>query len=162
MEPEPLLDTSIDADRVLIDDDAPTPKRVAEAISAAPLKEALAGAKVWQIITCLPRLDSFNHSDLMQEIHSVLAEGERFVALDLTQNRFFSLNAIQLCVSLARDLAADDGCFALIGCSERTKRHFEVYGSLKQITNVRTVAALVSGPVTTVNVRAKASSQEAR
>lgn len=99
----------------------------------------------WQVITCLPRLDSFNHSDLMQEIHAVLASGARLIALDLTQNRFFSLNAIQLCVSLARDLDADDGRLALIGCGERTKRHFEIYGSLRHITLARTLGELATG-----------------
>jgi anti-anti-sigma regulatory factor len=108
------------------------------AVERAPL-----GSDAWQIITLLPRLDSSNHSDLMTEIHSVLAEGSRRIALDLTHNQFFSLNAIQLCVSLARDLSEDDGGFAIIGCGERTKKHFEIYGSLKQITMVRTASELV-------------------
>lgn len=107
----------------------------------------------WQIISILPRLDSSNHSDLMSEVHSVLAEGARRVALDLTQNEFFSLNAIQLCVSLARDLAEDDGHFAIIGCGERTKKHFEIYGSLKQITMVRFVSELVQDRTQAVNIR---------
>ncbi len=107
----------------------------------------------WQIVTLLPRLGSSNHSDLMTEIHLVLAEGSRRLALDLTQNQFFSLNAIQLCVSLARDLAEDDGGFAIIGCGERTKKHFEIYGSLKQITMVRTVSELVQGRTHAVVMR---------
>ena len=137
------------------------------ATTAVPLKSDASGApafnpEAWQVVTVLPRLDSFNHSDLMTEIHSILAEGTRRVALDLTQNKFFSLNAIQLCVSLARDLANDDGSFALIGCPERTKRHFDVYGSLKQIVVVRSVAELVQGRTATVVIRPKVSSQEAR
>ena len=119
-----------------------------KAVERAPLE-----SDAWQVITLLPRLDSSNHSDLMTEIHSALAEGARRVALDLTQNRFFSLNAIQLCVSLARDLAEDDGAFAIIGCGERTKNHFEIYGSLKQITMVRTISELVQGRTHAVVIR---------
>ena len=132
------------------------------AVSTVPLKAVGVDPNAWQVITCLPRLDSFNHSDLMQEIHSVLAEGSRYVALDLSQNRFFSLNAIQLCVSLARDLADGDGSFALVGCPERTKRHFEVYASLKQITVVRSVAELVKDRTSSVVIRPRGYSPEAR
>jgi anti-anti-sigma regulatory factor len=116
--------------------------------------------EAWQVIAVLPRLDSEHHADLMTEIHSALAEGSRRIALDLTQNRFFSLNAIQLCVSLARDLAGDDGALALIGCGERTKRHFDIYGSLKQITLVRNVSELVSGRTTSVIVRPRSGSSQ--
>lgn len=132
------------------------------AVSAVPLKVVSVDPNAWQVITCLPRLDSFNHSDLMQEIHSVLAQGSRFVALDLSQNRFFSLNAIQLCVSLARDLAEDDGSFALVACPERTKRHFEVYASLKQITVVRSVSELVKDRSSSVVIRPRGFSPEVR
>jgi anti-anti-sigma regulatory factor len=112
----------------------------------------------WQVISILPRLDAESHADLMSEIHKVLAGGARYVALDLTQNRFFSLNAIQFCVSLARDLAFDDGRLALIGGGERTKRHFEVYGSLKEITVVRTINELVQGRTNSVVMRPRSSS----
>ncbi len=149
-------------------DDAEAPRAIMAAAAGVPLKiDVVAAAQgfdpeAWQVVTVLPRLDSFNHSELMTEIHSILADGTRRVALDLTQNKFFSLNAIQLCVSLARDLANDDGSFALIGCPERTKRHFEVYGSLKQIIVVRSVTELVQGRTTTVVMRPRVSSQEAR
>ncbi len=147
--------------------DAESPRVSMVAASPVPLKSDVDQTPVfnpeaWQVITVLPRLDSFNHSDLMTEIHSILAEGTRRVALDLTQNKFFSLNAIQLCVSLARDLANDDGSFALIGCPERTKRHFEVYGSLKQIVVVRSVTELVQGRNATVIMRPRVSSLEAQ
>lgn len=127
-----------------------------------PAAKASIDPNAWQVIPVLPRLDAVNHADLMSEVHAILADGTRRVALDLTQNRFFSLGAIQLCVSLARDLAADDGAFALIGCPERTKRHFEIYGSLKQIRVVRSAGELVQGRNEAVITRRRVSTQEAR
>lgn len=110
--------------------------------------------ETWQVITLKPRIDAFNHADLVSEIHEALAEGSKKIALDLTQNRFFSLNAIQFCMSVARDLYSDGGSLALIGCMERTKRHFDIYGSLKQIRIVRSVDELVTdASVGAVNVR---------
>jgi anti-anti-sigma regulatory factor len=117
----------------------------------------------WQVITLKPRVDALNHADLVSEIHEALAEGSKKIALDLTQNRFFSLNAIQFCMSVARDLYGDGGSLALIGCAERTKRHFDIYGSLKQIRIVRSMDELVTdGSGSSVNVRLRQISPEAR
>lgn len=114
-------------------------------------------SETWQVISILPRLDAENHGALMSEIHAILADGSRRIALDLTQNRFFSLAAIQMCVSLARDLADDGGSLALVGCPERTKKHFDVYGSLKQIIVVRALGELVNERASQVIVRPRSS-----
>lgn len=128
-------------------------------ISEVPLK----GESCWQVITLKPRVDALNHADLVAEIHEALAEGAKKIALDLTQNRFFSLNAIQFCMSVARDLYSDGGGLALIGCAERTRRHFDIYGSMKMIRNVRFVDELVTdGSGSSVNLRPKQISPEAR
>lgn len=108
-------------------------------ISEVPLKNVDA----WQVITLKQRMDADTHGDLVQEIHEVLAEGAKRIALDLTMNRFFSLNAIQFCMSVARDLEYSGGSLALIGCGEKTKRHFDIYGSLKTIRLVRSIHELV-------------------
>ena len=131
-------------------------------VSEVPLKSDYAGQSCWQVITLKPRVDAFNHADLVAEIHEALAEGSKQIALDLSQNRFFSLNAIQFCMSIARDLYSDGGGLALIGCAERTRRHFDIYGSLKLIRNVRVVDELVTdGAGSSVNVRVKSISPEA-
>lgn len=139
--------------------DEQMPAIAAVAAVAAPVE--LAGVDAWQVIQVRPRLDSETHADLMTLIHEALAEGCRRIALDLTQNQFFSLNAIQLCMGLARDLANDEGTLALIGCNERTKKHFDIYGSLKQIRVVRTLAELISDRSAVAVMRPR-SSQETR
>lgn len=131
-------------------------------ISEVPLKSDYAAQTCWQVITLKPRVDACNHADLVSEIHEALAEGSKRIALDLTQNRFFSLNAIQFCMSIARDLYADGGGLALIGCAERTRRHFDIYGSLKMIRSVRFIDELVTeGAGSSVNFRTKQISPEA-
>jgi len=134
--------------------DAGAPARTMAAVPA-PVEGSAADA--WQVISVRTRLDAETHADLMTQIHEALAEGCSRIALDLSQNQFFSLNAIQLCMGLARDLANDGGSLALIGCSERTKKHFDVYGSLKQIKVVRTIAELVSGRNSSVVIRPRSS-----
>ncbi len=136
------------------------PAIVAVATVAAPVAVS-APIEAWQVIPVRPRLDSETHADLMTLIHEALAEGCRRIALDLTQNQFFSLNAIQLCMGLARDLANDEGSLALIGCNERTRKHFDVYGNLRQIKVVRTLAELISERSAVVVMRPN-SSQEPR
>lgn len=137
----------------------------ADAASAVSTVAALAAPldiDAWQVIPVRVRLDAETQPDFMTQIHSALADGCRRIALDLTQNQFFSLNAIQLCVSLARDLTSDGGALALVGCAERTKKHFDVYGSLRQIMVVRTLGELLTeGSPTSLVIRPR-SSQEVR
>lgn len=121
-----------------------------------------ANVDAWQVITLKPAIDSVNHADLVQEIHQALAEGAKRIALDLSQNRFFSLNAIQFCTSIARELSFAGGAFALVGCAERTRRHFDIYGSMKQIRSVRFVQDLVMETGVQVNVRSRTIFPEAR
>ncbi len=118
-------------------------------------------ADAWQVITLSSRLDAFNHTELVQAIHEALAEGAKRIALDLTPNKFFSLNAIQFCTSIARDLAYDGGYLALIGCAERTRRHFDIYGSTKQVRFVRSMDELAMDSGASINIRPRAISPEA-
>ena len=140
--------------------DVARPSATAVATLAAPVF-AGPGVDAWQVIPVRPRLDAESHPELMEQIHEALAEGCGRIALDLTQNQFFSLAAIQLCVGLARDLAGENGQLALVGCNERTKKHFDVYASLKQITVVRTLSELLSDRHSSVVIRGR-SSQESR
>jgi anti-anti-sigma factor len=147
--------------------DAGVPSVAAAAAVVAPVTKAVsaidvgadvgADADAWQVIQVCTRLDAETHPELMAQIHETLAEGHSRVALDLSGTQFFSLAAIQLCMGLARDLAGENGALALVGCSERTKKHFDVYGSLKQITLARTLAELVSDRGAAVVIRPRFS-----
>ncbi len=92
----------------------------------------------WQIIHVKARIDAFSQDDLIKEVHNLRAQGHRKIALDLKNNRFLSFNAIRFCSDFSRDLTADSGALVLIGCAEKTKRHFEIYGSLDHIRIIRT------------------------
>lgn len=103
------------------------------------------GPSDWQIIQVKTRVDSFNQAELFDEIRALRANGHQQIALNLHHNRFLSFPVIRFCVDAARELREGGGVFALVGCSERTKRHFEIYGSLGPIRIVRSEADLV-GP----------------
>jgi len=96
----------------------------------------------WRIIAVKTRVDSFNQHALMEEMRGLVAQGCNNMALDLKGNRFMSLPAIKFCVEVAEELGRRGGQFALISCPEKTKRHFEIYGSLERIKVVRTIAQL--------------------
>lgn len=96
----------------------------------------------WRIISVKTRVDSFNQSALMEEIRELAAQGCNKMALDLKGNRFMSLPAIKFCVEVAEELGRRGGQFALVSCPEKTKRHFEIYGSLDRIKVFRTIAQL--------------------
>ena len=87
----------------------------------------------WHIIQAKSVVDSHSQDELINEIRSLMATGAKRIAIDLRQNRFLSLPAIKACVEAAQRLATKEKNFALISCQERTKRHFEIYGSLKHI-----------------------------
>ncbi len=91
----------------------------------------------WTIVLVKSRVDSFNQEALIQEIKDLRAAGHKRIALDLKANRFLSFPVILACVDAARELAEADGGFALVACPQKTKRHFEIYGSLKHIKIVR-------------------------
>ena len=87
----------------------------------------------WHIIHAKSVVDSHSQDELINEIRTLIATGAKRIAIDLRQNRFLSLPAIKACVEAAQKLATKEKNFALISCQERTKRHFEIYGSLKHI-----------------------------
>lgn len=86
----------------------------------------------WTILTAKARVDSFNQSELIRELGE-LEKSQKYIAIDLRQNRFLSIPAIRFCVNMAVQLQNEGGQLALIGCTEKTKRHFEIYGSLAHL-----------------------------
>jgi anti-anti-sigma factor len=97
------------------------------------------GSNEWQIIHVKSRIDALSQDELVRDIKNAISNGSRKIALDLKNNRFMSFNTIRFCVDVARELNAKGGEIVLIGCAEKTKRHFEIYGTLKHIRLVRTL-----------------------
>jgi anti-anti-sigma regulatory factor len=92
----------------------------------------------WRLIQVKSRVDFSNQEELAQAIREARAQGCKKIALDFRANRFFSLPSIKICVDIAAELSGErGGDFALISCTEKTRRHFEIYGSLKHIRNLR-------------------------
>ena len=114
-----------------------------QAPSGRPVSADMAVGE-WQVIVVRSRIDSFSQDALVDEIQSLRLQGHKKIALDLRTNRFLSLPIIKHCVALAHRVASEGGAFALISCPEKTKRHFEIYGSLEQIGVVRSAAELVA------------------
>lgn len=96
----------------------------------------------WRFINLKNRMDSSQQEELVAEMATARNEGSTRIALDFRGNRFISLQAIRTIVTAAEELAGEGGEIALIGCIERVKRHFEIYGSLKHIRVARTEAEL--------------------
>jgi anti-anti-sigma regulatory factor len=96
------------------------------------------------VIVVKSRIDSFSQRALVEEIRTLRELGHKKIALDLKANRFLSLPMIKHCVDVADKVASEGGAFALISCPEKTKRHFEIYGSLDHIGVVRSAAELAA------------------
>lgn len=109
-----------------------------------PRTEAVVTMGDWRVLVMKSRVDSFNQEELVAAMTGLRAQGCRCIALDLKANRFLSFQAIRFCVDTARELAAEGGSFALIGPSEKTRRHFQIYGSLSDIQVLRSVRDLAT------------------
>lgn len=110
--------------------------------ATAATAAATAAAGGWHVIVAKSRVDSFNHDALIELLRRAQEQQERRIALDLRATRFLSLAMIQFLVQFAKELAAEGGQFALIAPAEKTKRHFEIYGSLAHITIFREAQSL--------------------
>ena len=87
----------------------------------------------WDVIVTKTRVDSFNQEAMVETVSKLRGEGKKFIAFDLKNTRFLSLAAIQHIVTLAKEMRVEGGQVALVAPSEKTKRHFEIYGSLDGI-----------------------------
>ena len=91
----------------------------------------------WFVINAKVRIDSFNQNSLREGLKRARSLGYSQIAVDVTSTRFISLAAIQSMVRFGKELKAAGGEFVLIGPTEKTKRHFEIYGSLDSIKMAR-------------------------
>lgn len=96
----------------------------------------------WNLINVKARVDAKSFDELQATVRDLRLQGKSHIAVDLRQNRFFSLPAIQFIVSSARELREQGGEMVLVGPNEKTKKHFEIYGSLKDIRVIRAGEAL--------------------
>jgi anti-anti-sigma factor len=96
----------------------------------------------WVTVPVLSRVDAFSQISLQESIAELRNKSHRHFVLDFRTSRFISVQSIRYCVEIARTLHAEGGRLVLLGCSERIKKHFEVYGSLVHIQVVRNEAEL--------------------
>jgi anti-anti-sigma regulatory factor len=85
--------------------------------------------------------------------------GFKHVALDVLTTRFISLQAIQTITHFAESLKANGGVFALVGPAERTKKHFEIYGSLRSITVLKPADVIAAEKVELFAPKSSAGSE---
>lgn len=100
------------------------------------------GADDWSIIPVKARIDYSTQTELLAEIRRRIESGQIWIALDMRSNRFLSLPAIKGCVDAAKELKSRGGALALAYCPERSRRHFEIYGSLEDIRVLRSELTL--------------------
>ncbi len=96
----------------------------------------------WNLINLKARVDAGTFDDLQAAVRDLRLQGKTHIALDLRLTRFLSLPAIQFIVSTARELREQGGELVLVGPCEKTKRHLEIYGSIKDVRVVRSGEAL--------------------
>lgn len=104
--------------------------------------DAKAAKVEWFVLSAKARIDSFNQNNLREQLRRAQASGFDHIALDVHATRFISLAAIQFLVEFAKELKGAGGQFALLQPSEKSKRHFEIYGSLNPISVIRQSAEI--------------------
>lgn len=96
----------------------------------------------WNLINLKARVDAGTFEELQTAVRDLRLQGKTHIALDLRLTRFLSVPAIQLIVSVARELKEQGGELVLLGPSEKTKRHLEIYGSIRDVRILRSGEAL--------------------
>ena len=96
----------------------------------------------WNLINLKARVDAGSFDELQASVRDLRLQGKTHIALDLRLTRFLSVPAIQLIVSVARELKEQGGELVLVGPTEKTKRHLEIYGSIKDVRILRAGEAL--------------------
>ena len=96
----------------------------------------------WNLLNLKTRVDTTSFEELQNSIRNLRLQGKMHIAIDMRQNRFLSVPAIQFIVAVARELKEQGGEIVLLAPNEKAKRHFEIYGSLKDIRVLRSGEAL--------------------
>lgn len=96
----------------------------------------------WNLINLKTRVDAGSFEELQASIRDLRLQGKSHIALDMRLTKFFSVPAIQFIVAVARELKEQGGEMVLVGPNEKTKKHFEIYGSIKDLRILRSGDAL--------------------
>lgn len=91
----------------------------------------------WHVVVAKVRIDAFNQESLVRQLQEAQAAGHKAIGIDLRATRFLSLQAIRFITQFASSLAEAGGRLSLIAPAEKTKRHFEIYGSLESVAIFR-------------------------
>ncbi len=92
-----------------------------------------ASQEAWHVLAAKARVDALNHEALERQLRAAQTAGKTRIGIDLHATRFLSQQAIRFITQFAEQLAESGGRLALIAPAEKTKRHFEIYGSLERI-----------------------------
>ena len=99
----------------------------------APSHAVHAGPGQWQRLVARPRLDLSNFEEIQAWVASHIERREHWLVLDLKGTRFMSLAVIRYLENLSVELRRQGGALALLAMPDKTRRIFEIYGSLKNI-----------------------------
>lgn len=110
------------------------------------------GAGHWQRLIARPRLDLSNFEEVQTWVASQIERREIWLVLDLKGTHFMSLAVIRFLENLSIELRRQGGALALLAMPDKTRRIFEIYGSLKNIylankvENLKTLQASILTP----------------
>lgn len=96
----------------------------------------------WSVVVAKTRVDAFCFDQLVESVKVLRQAGKTHIAIDLKATRFMSLAAIRYCVDLGNELRVRGGRLALIAPTEKTQRHFSIYGNLNAIQIMRSMRDL--------------------
>jgi len=85
------------------------------------------------LVNVKERVDAFNFDEAKARFTQAYELGRKFMAIDLTQAPFLSLQSIKFIHSLAVELEGRGGRLALIGPGQKIKRQIDIFASLDPI-----------------------------
>jgi anti-anti-sigma regulatory factor len=102
----------------------------------APHQGPAEAISIWQKLVAKSRIDLSNIEELTEWGHLMLGRGEKWLVIDLKGTRFMSLPVIRYLEDLSEELRRAGGALAFEAMPDKTRRIFEIYGSLQYIVVV--------------------------
>lgn len=87
----------------------------------------------WATLKLEEKIDAFNFPAVKSKVDGLVGEGIDYLAIDVSSVRFMSLPCIKFLAGVGVLLAERGGRLALVGLSEKLKRHMEIYATLDSI-----------------------------
>lgn len=91
---------------------------------------------IWQKLVAKSRIDLSNLAELQEWSQEMLSRGEKWLVIDLKGTRFMGLPVIRYFEDLSEELRRAGGALAFEAMPDKTRRIFEIYGSLQNIVVV--------------------------